>query len=73
MISLLKGSKFQCFFKSITSPQLVIVIGKTGLSYMSTRTAPIFLMTSMPSITWPKTTCFPSKCGLGFNVMKNWD
>lgn len=36
-------------------------------------TLAIFLITSMPSITCPKTTCLPSRCGHALDVTKNCD
>lgn len=40
-----------------SSPQFIIVIGILGLSFGPTGTFSIFLSTSIPSITRPKTTC----------------
>lgn len=51
----------------------MIIIGYLGLSSLSIGTFDIFLTTYIPSITCPKTTCFPSKWGHGFKVMKNWE
>mmetsp|Transcript_47089 Transcript_47089/g.134367 ORF Transcript_47089/g.134367 Transcript_47089/m.134367 type:complete len:217 (+) Transcript_47089:88-738(+) len=35
--------------------------------------ASIFFTTSMPAITFPKTTCFPLRCGVFSVQMKNWE
>lgn len=40
---------------------------------MSNGTSPTFLITSIPSITYPNTTCLPSKCGHGLSVIKNYE
>ena len=42
-----------------------------GLSCPSVSTASTSLTTSIPLITWPKTTCFPLSQGQSFKVIKN--
>src|SRR5207249_149155 len=50
-----------------------IVIGLSGRSPgLLVGTFPILLMTSMPSVTSPKTLCLSSSQGVGTRVMKNW-
>ena len=44
-----------------------------GLLLGPVDTFSIFLRVNMPSITFPNTTCFPSRCPVGAAVMKNWD
>ena len=55
-----------------TKPQSAIIISTSGLSDAFFGTSSIFLTISIPSVTSPKTTCFPSKCGVSRLVMKNW-
>jgi hypothetical protein len=45
--------------------------GILGLSYLSIGTFDILFTIYIPSITCPNTTCFPSKWGHAFNVIKN--
>jgi len=47
--------------------------GIRGLSSLSMGTLAIFLTTYIPSITWPNTTCLPSRCGHALRVIKNCD
>ena len=54
-----------------TKPQSAIIISTSGLSDAFFGTSSIFLTISIPSVTSPKTTCFPSKCGVSRLVMKN--
>ena len=55
-----------------TSAEVIFTVSR-GLDDSSTGTSPIARTTFIPSCTLPKTVCFPSKCGVGANVMKNWD
>jgi hypothetical protein len=48
-------------------------MGYLGLSSLSIGTFDIFFTIYIPSITWPKTTCFPSRWGQAFKVIKNWE
>ena len=43
----------------------------TGRSLASVRATPIRFTTFMPDEMRPKTVCFPSRKGVGANVMKN--
>jgi len=52
------------------SPHCAIDTSCTGFS-RTVLTNSTFLTTSMPSTTFPKTTCLPSKNGVGTVVMKN--
>ena len=57
------------------SPQALITTSKFGISFPR---YPVFVFsilrtTSIPSKTFPKTTCLPSKKGVGTVVMKNWE
>ena len=54
------------------SPHCETTTSWFGLSSLPTRTFSIFLTTSIPSTTFPKTTCFPFKKGVGAHVIKNW-
>lgn len=60
---------FKKSLKSSISPQSTIIIGIFGLSFASTGIFDIFLTVYIPSITWPKTTFLPSKCGEAFKVI----
>ena len=51
----------------------VITTSWRGRSLASRDTLTIWLITSIPFTTFPNTTCFPSKCGVGTNVIKNCD
>ena len=55
------------------SPHWAIVTSRFGTSLprYPVLVFSIFLTTSMPSTTWPKTTCLPSRKGVGTVVMKN--
>mmetsp|Transcript_126972 Transcript_126972/g.353633 ORF Transcript_126972/g.353633 Transcript_126972/m.353633 type:complete len:218 (+) Transcript_126972:108-761(+) len=55
-----------------SSPQFRIVTFCVGLP-SGVPHASITRTMSMPSTTWPKTTCLPSKCGVAFVQMKNWE
>merc|ERR1712100_809839 len=52
-------------------PQSAITTGCDVLPSLEP-TASTFFTTSMPSVTLPKTTCLPSKCGVWPVQMKNW-
>mmetsp|Transcript_37278 Transcript_37278/g.118640 ORF Transcript_37278/g.118640 Transcript_37278/m.118640 type:complete len:222 (-) Transcript_37278:477-1142(-) len=53
-----------------SSPQALTVTFCVGLP-SAVPQASITRSTSMPSTTWPKTTCLPSRCGVAFVQMKN--
>ena len=57
------------------SPHCAMMTSKSGTSRprRPVLVASIFLTTSMPSTTLPKTTCLPSRNGVGTVVMKNWE
>ncbi|BAS81033.1 Os02g0761150 [Oryza sativa Japonica Group] len=54
-----------------SSPQSTITISVIGRSDSPTETCSIERTTPIPFITLPKTTCFPSRCGVRVVVMKN--
>lgn len=51
---------------------LCILLTLAGFSPF-TSTFSSILTTPIPLITWPNTTCFPSRWGVGTVVMKNWE
>jgi hypothetical protein len=57
------------------SPHILMTTSKFGVSFprYPVFVFSIFFTTSMPSTTFPKTTCFPSRKGVGTVVMKNWE
>lgn len=71
--SFLKGSYLRKLLKSSIYPQSMTTTEYLGLLFLSIGTLAIFFTISIPSITCPNTTCFPSKWGQAFKVMKNWD
>mmetsp|Transcript_29838 Transcript_29838/g.86638 ORF Transcript_29838/g.86638 Transcript_29838/m.86638 type:complete len:285 (+) Transcript_29838:372-1226(+) len=70
LLSCRVGSAMLCFLVP-ASPHPTIIIGTRGFSSLSIGTFEIARMTSMPSTTWPKTMCFPSRRGHFFSVIKN--
>jgi hypothetical protein len=54
------------------APHSPTVTGTNGRSDASVLVLSMPLTTLIPSITRPKTTCFPSRCGVGTVVKKNW-
>lgn len=57
----------ECYFKS---PHSAMVIFLLGLPFFDPKLS-IFLTMSIPSLTWPKTTCFPSNHSVFSVQMKN--
>lgn len=58
-----------------TVHEKLYIIGKTtftGVSSFVSIDSSMFT-TPIPFSTCPKTTCLPSKCGVGTVVMKNWE
>lgn len=51
---------------------LCILLTLAGFSPF-TSTFSSILTTPIPLITWPNTTCFPSRWGVGTVVIKNWE
>ncbi len=56
-----------------SSPQLVMTTSLLGLSPLCVRRFSISRTTDLPLRTSPKTTCLPSRCGVGTVVIKNWE
>jgi len=52
---------------------LSMTTASRGLSLASVLAISIFRITPFPETTSPKTTCFPSKCGVSTVVTKNWE
>lgn len=77
-VNAIAGSKayLSCFLSNFyISPHCAIVTSRSGTSLprRPVLVASIFFTTSMPSTTRPKTTCLPSRNGVGTVVMKNWE
>lgn len=56
----------------LNDPHSPTVTGTNGRSDASVLVLSMPLTTLIPSITRPKTTCFPSRCGVATVVRKNW-
>ena len=55
------------------SPQWTILHDFRGLLLASVSWDSICFITASPFTTRPNTTCFPSRCGDGWVVIKNWE
>ena len=64
--------KLHATARAYASPQLAITTGLVGRSLRSQGPRSMVLTSSMPSSTWPNTTCLPSSHGVATVVMKNW-
>ena len=62
----------QPYNKHYISPHCVTTTGSLGLLLGPVGTFSIFLMTNKPSMTFPNTTCFPSRKSHFAHVIKNW-
>lgn len=57
----------------VSCPQLVMVTSWFGLSPGWVGRFSILRTMDLPLRTSPNTTCFPSRCGVGTVVTKNWE
>ena len=68
--------EFECNHNSSSSSSATLMLTtftlSTGRSVLSVRTRPSRCTILIPLLTLPKTVCFPSRCGVGARVMKNW-
>ena len=54
-------------------PQSAMTHGSTGTSPLDVSLFSMARTTDLPRTTSPNTTCLPSRCGVGLQVMKNWE
>lgn len=56
-----------------SSPEAEMTTGWAGRSASRVRAFSILRTMDLPAMTSPKTTCLPSRWGVGTVVMKNWE